>query len=521
MSEVYLLGLDVGTSGVKALLLPVEGRDEHPNSTTVDLLLSTPRPGWTEQNPDDWWAATAEAIGRVLTEGGVDPAQIAGIAASGQMHGATLLDRTGAVVRPCILWNDQRTAAECAHITNSIGVESLLANVGNPALTGFTLPKLLWVRAHEPEAYERIATVLLPKDYINFRLTGELATEASDASGTLLFDVARRRWSDTVAGGLDISTSLLPLVHRSIDVVGEVTHEAARLTGLRAGTPVIAGGADNACAAVGMGVVRPGQVLASLGTSGTLVAPMEQPEVDPQGRLHTFCHAVPDTWYAMGVVLSAGGSLRWVRDALGEPERETARRQGRDPYEVIMDGAAEVPAGSEGLLFLPYLTGERTPHADPNARGVLFGLSLRHDRRSIARSVVEGVTYALADSADLMRQLGVDVETVRVTGGGARSKLWRSILADVLGARVVWAGGDTGPAFGAAILAGVGADVFSSVEEATERLVGLAGAVEPDPETSTLYAQYRTLYDHLYPALKAEYSALAELVETTSVQPSE
>lgn len=504
----YLLGLDIGTSGVKALLLDPSGARW---SATEALSLATPRPGWTEQDPADWWEATRGAIQSVLGAAAIEAGEIEAVAASGQMHGLTLVDAQGNVLRPCILWNDQRTSAECDWITQTVGTERTLSWTGNPALTGFTAPKLLWVRANEPDVLSRAAAALLPKDYVNFLLTNELATEASDASGTLLFDVRNRRWSSEMLAALDIPETLLPPVHRSIDVIGRVTEEAARATGLRSGTPVVAGGADNACAAVGMGIVRPGQVLASLGTSGTLVAPTATPSVDERGRLHTFCHAVPDTWYLMGVVLSAGGSLRWYRDTLGEPESVVANARGRDPYEVIVDEAALVPAGSDGLIFLPYLTGERTPHADPLARGAFVGLSLAHSRAHLARSVIEGVSYALADSGDLMRALGVSLESVRVTGGGGRSELWRNILANVLQSRVLAATGDTGPAFGAAILAGVGAGVFSSIEDATETLVRIETEVQPTNEESVQYARCRAVYDALYPALRPSFAQLSRL----------
>lgn len=509
----YLLGLDLGTSGVKALLLPVtEEPEARTHAATAELTLSTPYPGWSEQNPTDWWHAVTQAIRAVLKTSGVEPSQIAGLATSGQMHGATLLDGAGEVVRPCILWNDQRSAPECAEITEQIGLDRLLKWVGNPALAGFTAPKLLWVRRHEPEAWSRTRTVLLPKDYINCRLTGNCATEMSDASGTLLFDVALRCWSGPMLESLGLSPDLLPSVHLSTDQVGQVNAQAARDTGLRQGTPVMAGAADNACAAVGMGVVRPGEIMASLGTSGTVLAPTARPEGDPAGRLHTFCHAVADTWYVMGVVLSAGGSLRWFRDTLAQPEREIAAREGRDPYQVMLEACDAVPAGSEGLVFLPYLTGERTPHGDPHARGVFFGLSLRHTRAHLTRSVIEGVAYALSDCTDLMRQLGLDINLVRATGGGARSALWMQILADVLEARVATSLTDTGPSLGAAILAGVGTGVYPSVLAATEILVTMRSAVEPDTQVG-LYRGYRTLYQRLYPALKEHFGALASLPE--------
>jgi xylulokinase len=508
----YLLGLDLGTSGVKALLLPVDDADAPVLSATVELTFSTPRPGWSEQDPTDWWRATAKVIREILDRSGVRTGEVAGLATSGQMHGTTLLDSEGEVLMPCILWNDQRSAEECRIITERVGFDQLLTWVANPALAGFTAPKLLWVQRHEPELWTRTRTVLLPKDYINYCLTGELSTEVSDASGTLLFDVAHRRWSEPMARAIDVPLSMLPPVLASTGVAGRVTAEAAAATGLMEGTPVVAGGADNACAAVGMGVVRQGEVLASIGTSGTLLAPTEEPRVDLQGRLHTFCHAVPNTWYLMGVVLSAGGSLRWFRDTIADPQCQAASVEGRDAYEVIMEEAASAPPGSEGLIFLPYLTGERTPHGDPHARGVFFGISLRHTRAHLARAVIEGVTFALADSAALMRALDVEVGTVRATGGGARSAFWMQMLADVLGARVATSGDDKGPAFGAAIIAGVGCDMFPSIAEATDRLVKPHEQFEASPKSQDTYRRGHELYGGLYPALKESFANLDGLV---------
>jgi xylulokinase len=506
VSPTYLLGIDLGTSGVKVLLLPAEGSAD-PVTASVSLTLSTPRPGWSEQEPEAWWEATRQAIQAALLEGGVNPSDIAAVAVSGQMHGATVLDKDRRVIRPCILWNDQRSGQECEWITERVGAQELLAAVGNPALAGFTAPKLLWLRVHEPESYNRIRTVLLPKDYLNYRLTGRLCTEVSDASGTLLFDVAQRAWSEEVGRELDIPLDWLPPVLESTDVLGSVTAEAAEATGLRAGTPVAAGGADNACAAIGAGVVSGGHVLASVGTSGTLLAPSERPNVDPQGRLHTFCHGVPDTWYLMGVVLSAGGSLRWLRDVLGIEGLE-----GSDPYAVMMQEAEQISPGSEGLLFLPYLTGERTPHGDSLARGAFVGLSLRHTRAHLIRAVIEGVSFALADSAALMREISIDLETVRMTGGGARSGLWRQILADALDSRVTTTAGEMGPAYGAAIIAGVGAGVFLSIPEACERLVTIGSETTPDAQGARFFRAYHRIYDGLYPALKASFVEIDDVM---------
>lgn len=505
----YLLGIDLGTSAVKAVLLS-EDAATTARSHSVPLSLSTPRPRWSEQAPADWWDAAVRAIREILKQTATDAGEIAGVGVSGQMHGATLLDEKDNVLRPCILWNDQRSSGECDWITDRVGLENLLKWVGNPALAGFTVPKLLWVRRNEPPIYDRIRHVLLPKDYLNFRLTGQMATDFSDASGTLLFDVAQRRWSNELAGALDLPLSWFPPVFESTAVVGAVSREAATFCGLREGTPVVAGGADNACAAVGMGVIGSGQVLASLGTSGTLLAPMDRPQVDPAGRLHTFCHAVPDTWYAMGVVLSAAGSLSWWRHILDQGMRGRGEQL---TFESMLEEASRVSAGSDGLVFLPYLSGERTPHADPDARGVFFGLSLRHRREHLTRSVVEGVSFALADSADLMRAIGVSLDTVRATGGGAQSVLWRAILASVLGSCVLTAQADFGPAFGAAILAGVGTGRWASVGEATGALVQISEETRPDSGLADVYARYHRVYDSLYPSLAGHFTDLAELAK--------
>jgi xylulokinase len=422
------------------------------------------------------------------------------------MHGATLLEADGKVLRPCILWNDQRSGAECDWITGRVGLDHLLRWVGNPALAGFTVPKLLWVRNNEPEVYARVASVLLPKDYLNYLLTGVQATDYSDASGTLLFDIGSRQWSSDLAEALDLPLRIFPRAFESSAVIGRITPEAGAATGLAVGTPVVAGGADNACAAVAMGVLQPGQVLASIGTSGTLVAPMNEPRVDAAGRMHTFCHAVPDTWYSMGVVLSAGGSLRWLRDVLGEPD-----------YAAMMEAAARVRPGSDGLIFLPYLTGERTPHGDPDARGAFFGLSLRHGPGHLTRSVVEGVCFALADSADIMRSLGVCLQNVHATGGGARSPLWRTVLASALRSTVVEAAEDGGPAWGAAILAGVGSGIWESVQQGSQRLLHLGDATDPDPALSSAYRPYHRLYDALYPRLADSYRELAQIEAANQV----
>jgi xylulokinase len=505
----YLMGVDLGTSGVKGILIDSDGQLVAQNS--APLTLSTPHPNWSEQDPADWWDAVTKVIKVLVALAPGGASGIVAVGLSGQMHGATFLDSAGLPLRPAILWNDQRSGCECEYIVEKVGFENLVQSLGNQAFAGFQAPKILWVRNHEPDVYSRTSKILLPKDYINFRLTGQMATEPSDASGTLLFDIVRRTWSKSVLALLDISLDLLPDVQPSESTVGAITAEVADVTGLRAGTPVIAGGADNACAALGIGIVRRGDTMVSLGTSGTVLAPSDRPVIDEQARLHSFCHAVPDTWYSMGVVLSAGGSLRWFRDTLSEAQVKAATSRGVDPYEVIMESAATAPPGCEGLVFLPYLTGERTPYPDPDARGVFFGLSLRQRYSHIARSVVEGISFALRDSTELLHGLGVETPVIRVTGGGARSPFWLQLLADVLQGRVATALSDTGPSFGAAILAGTGSGVFSSAAETAGRLAKASATIVPDSSTAAEYDRTYELYRLLYPSLQPAYEALGVL----------
>ncbi len=505
----YLLGIDVGTTGAKALLIDGAGRVV--TGATNEYPMFTPRPLWTEQNPADWWAATVQSIRQVLAETGIDPGQVAGVGLTGQMHGLVLLDAHGEVLRPCIMWNDQRTAAQCESITREVGAENVLRLTGNPVLPGFTAPKIAWVRDHEPEVYRRAAKVLLPKDYVRYRLTGGFFSEVSDASGTSLFDVGQRRWSDEMLKAVGVPPAWMPEVTESPVVSARVSPTAAGETGLLAGTPVVGGGGDQAAQAVGTGIVAEGVVSVTIGTSGVVFAASESYRVEPQGRLHAFCHAVPGMWHLMGVMLSAGGSFRWCRDALGDLEQAQARATGRDPYDLLTEAAAQVPPGCEGLIFLPYLTGERTPYPDPDARGVFFGLTLRHSKAHLTRAVLEGVTYGLRDSLELMRALGLSIEQVRASGGGARSALWRQILADVFAAEIVTVSVTEGAAYGAALLAAVGTGVYSSVAEACQAAVQVTGATQPGP-AAPIYADYYPIYRALYPALAPQFKALAPIV---------
>jgi xylulokinase len=492
------IGLDVGTSGVKAVLIAEDGAVVA--SAVADYPLLTPRPGWTEQEPDAWWQASCDVLRRLARQAS---GPIEAIGLTGQMHGAVFLDGDGGVIRPAILWNDQRTAAECAEIERSVGADRLRRIAGNPALTGFQAPKVLWLRNNEPEAYARVRSLLLPKDFIRFRLSGGRATDASDAAGTLLLDLARRDWSDEILAALDIPADWLPRVHEGPEVTGQLSAEGAAATGLSAGLPVIAGGGDNAAAAVGCGVVRAGTGFVSLGTSGVVFVPSDMLQIDPSGALHAFCHAVPGQYHLMGVILSAGGSLRWYRDVIAAEQAAAAQARGADPYDELLAPAAAIAPGADGLYFLPYLAGERTPHMDPFARGGWIGLTLAHDRRHLVRALLEGVSFALKDCLVLMERLGVSPDVLYAVGGGARNALWRSMLASVLGVPLQRLQVEEGPALGAALLAAVGAGVHPDVAAAVEAAVRLQG--EPDAPDGALHARYEKLHGafaRLYPALR-------------------
>jgi xylulokinase len=507
----YLLGIDIGTSGTKTLLIDESGAARA--SKTVEYPLLTPHPGWAEQRPDDWWRATCDSIRAVLAKSRVKPADIKAIGLSGQMHGSVFLDEKGKVVRPCILWCDGRTAAECDEIMTTVGPARMHDLVSNPALAGFTAPKVVWLRNHEPDRFARVRQILLPKDYIRYRLTGEYAAEVSDAAGTVMFDVKNRRWSDELLDLLKIPREWLPPVFESYDVCGHVTPTAARATGLVKGIPCVGGGADNTCAAIGCGVVVEGRVMTSIGSSGTVVAPTDQPYVDPQERLHTFCHSTRRQWYLMGCMLTAGMSLQWYRNQLAELERAAAKKKKADVYDILMDQAGKTPPGAEGLFFLPYLMGERSPHKDPFARGAFVGLSFRHTKGHLVRAIVEGVTFALRDSLEIMKGLGAKIEQVRLIAGGAKSPFWRQMVADVFGQAVVIPSNTEGAAMGAAILAGVGAGVFGDFVETTERILPIASSVDPDPKQ---HEQYNEVYSHfvkLYPALKGHYGEMGRVLK--------
>jgi xylulokinase len=509
----YSIGIDVGTTGTKAVLIDPTGRVTA--RSTHEYPLHTPRPGWAEQDPADWWRGTVAAIRDVLSSSGAWPEEIRGLGLSGQQHGSVFLDKEGTVIREALLWCDQRTAAQCAWIHDRVGFDRVVAETLNPVLTGFQAPKIVWLRDNEPENYARLRTILLPKDYVRYRLTGEFATEVSDAAGTSLLNVAKRDWSDAMLAGLGLTREMLPKVYESPVASTRVSQAAAHETGLPAGLPIAGGGGDNACSAVGNGVIEEGIVQVSVGTSGTVFSPMNQPKMDPKLRVHTFCHAVPGQWHAMGVMLMAGGSLRWFRDELCQEEKAEAMQRGVDPYEIITGKAAAAPIGSEGLIFLPYMTGERTPHADPNARGVFLGLGLRHTKAHLARAVMEGVCYGLRDSLEILREMKLPLNEIRNTGGGSRNPLWRQMQSDVFRAPLVAMAIDEGAAFGAALLGGVAGQVWPDVPSGCAAAVRTKEPTHPDRKSSAVYNKYYPIYRGLYRPLKRPFARIARVVEQT------
>jgi len=506
-----VLGVDVGTTGTKAVAVNKAGTVVA--TALVEYPLLSPKPNWAEQDPAEWKRAALEALTRLAHAPGVKPADVKGIGLTGQMHGSVFLDKDNKVLRNAILWCDQRTAKQCDDITAKVGAEKLIQMVCNPALTGFTAPKILWLRDHEPAVYDSVAKVLLPKDYVRFELTGEFATDMADASGTLLFDVKNRMWHKELLSMLDIPLEFMPRAYEGPEVTGRLGAEAAKTTGLPAGIPVIAGGGDQAAGGVGCGIVQEGVISSTVGTSGVVFAFADKISTDPQGRVHTFCHSVPGKWHVMGVMLSAGGSLRWFRDALCQNEKAVAAETGADPYEYLTAAASRIPIGSEGLLFLPYLTGERTPHKDPFAKGAFIGLSLRHTRAHMARAVLEGVAFGMRDSLEIIREMGVPIRQVRASGGGARSAFWRQMQADVNKAPLVTINVDEGPAYGAALLATVATGMYGSVEEACDATIRVTDTCEPDAARSKQYDRWFIEYQRSYQALAGGFRRCAEILE--------
>lgn len=490
----YFLGIDTSTTSSKALII-----DEHGEVIAVASsphTLQTPKPLWSEQNPLEWWDAVSASIRSVLEKAGIGGERIAAVGLTGQMHGLVLLDETGNVLRPAILWNDQRTQSQCDEIHQKIGKEKFIKITGNVALTGFTAPKILWVKENEPEVYAKAKHVLLPKDYIRYKLTGEYAMDKADGAGTVLFDLKSRDWSNEVLLALEIPRGWMPKTFEGTEFTGHVTAEAAALTGLKAGTPIAAGGGDQAAGAVGVGAVEPGIVGLTVGTSGVVFATTPSALIEPEGRLHAFCHAVPGMWHFMGVMLSAAGSLQWYRDALA-PQMS---------FDDLLKEAESAPAGSEGLQFLPYLSGERTPHPDPLARGAFIGLTLRHSRAHMTRAVLEGVAFGLKDSFTLIQNAGLGkITQVRGSGGGTKGALWRQILASVLEAELVTVNTTEGGAYGAALLAGVGAGAWIDVASACKDCIKITGRTSPDPTQFNVYRKSYSVFQGLYPALKSSF----------------
>ena len=495
------LGIDVGTGGTRALIMDVQGQVVA-SASAEHHHFASPRPGWAEQDPRDWWQACGAAVRKALQSGNVRAEDIGCVGFSGQMHGAVLLDSADEVVRPAIIWCDQRSEAQCLELENTIGRDALIRLTCNPPLTNFTVTKFLWVRETEPQAWHRVAHVMLPKDYVRFRLTGERAIDMADASGTLLLDVANRKWSAEVLSKTGIDQKLLPALFESPQVCGKVSAAGAEATGLKVGTPVVAGAGDQAAGAIGMGIARVGAVSATIGTSGVVFASTDRPAMDPQGRLHTFCHAIPGRWHVMGVTQAAGLSLRWYRDQFGGASPGVQKKDGRDPYDVFAEEAAAAPAGSEGAFWAPYLMGERTPHLDPNARGALVGLTASHTRAHVIRAILEGVAFSLKDTFTIFEEMKVPVTAIRLGGGGARSPLWRQIQADVYGHEVEIVAAEEGAAYGAAILAGTGAGAWSSVEQACDAIVRVAKKIVPNQKDSATMQQSYRGYRKIYPALR-------------------
>lgn len=505
----YVIGVDLGTSGTKTVLFSTDGQPIA--SKTIEYPLYQPQNGWAEQAPEDWWHAACGSMKEVISKSGINPKDIKGIGISGQMHGLVMLDKSGNVLRKSIIWCDQRTAAECDEITSKVGASRLIELTANPALTGFTASKILWVRNNEPEVYEKCAHILLPKDYVRYMLTGEFATEVSDASGMQLLDVPNRCWSDEVLSKLGIDKSLLAKVYESPEVTGKVSAQAAELCGVPAGTPVVGGAGDNAAAAVGTGTVQDGIAFTTLGTSGVVFAHTDKLSIDPKGRVHTFCCAVPGAWHVMGVTQAAGLSLKWFRDNFCSDEMIVAKGLDKDPYYIMDKQAERIPIGADRLLYLPYLMGERTPHLDPNCRGAFIGLSAMHTRQHMLRAVMEGVVYSQRDSVEVLRGMGVKINDMLACGGGGTSPLWRQMLADVYGCPVKTVVSKEGPALGVAILASVGTGVYSSVQEACKQVIKTNPAQNPIAANSAEYEKFYKMYIELYPALKDSYAKLAKI----------
>ena len=507
--SIYL-GIDIGTSGTKTLAIDDRGAILASALETYPCYF--PKPLWSEQDPDDWWQATIQSVRKTMAKAKLKSADVKAIGLSGQMHGSVFLDKNNKVIRRAILWNDQRTAAECEEMESRVGGRAnLIKLVANPALTGFTAPKILWLRNHEPKHFEKTRKVLLPKDEVRRRLTGEFATEVSDASGMLLLDVAHRTWSKKLLSALELDIDLLAECYESEEVTGRLTPETAKLLGLSTDCVVVGGAGDCAAGAVGNGIVASGVLSTSIGTSGVMFVHCDAVKIDPLGRVHTFCHAVRGRWHIMGVNLCAGGSLQWFRNELCKTDAAAARRAKREIYDILAEEAQKVPTGSEGLFFLPYLSGERTPHADPDARGCFIGITLAHTRGRLIRSIMEGVTYSMRDSLEIIEGLGVPVRQIRASGGGSRSHLWRQIQADVFGRKVVTINTEEGPAYGVALLAAVGAGAFKNVAEACGATIRVVKETGVNRAAKAVYDRAFPEYQQLYRSLKDDFKRIAAL----------
>jgi len=502
---MYYIGIDIGTSSVKALLIDSGGRVI--KTAVPEYSFQTPKPLWAEADPLDWWEATQQAIKELLLK--VQSSEIAGIGLTGQMHGMVAMNKEGSVLRPCIMWNDQRSHLECDEITERVGQKKILSITGNPVLPGFTAPKILWTQKNEPDLFALIDKVVLPKDFIRYKLTGSFFSDVSDASGTSLLDVGKRTWSQEMFDCMGWPISWMPEVTESTEVSAKISAEAATLTGLLEGTPVVAGGGDCAAQAVGSGIVEEGKVSVTLGTSGVVFAQSDEYRVEPNGKLHAFCHAVPGKWHVMGVMLSAAGSFQWYKNQFGMEEQRIEKEGGANAYETLTKEAQQVIAGSEGLFFLPYLSGERTPHPDPYARGCFIGMSLRHQKKHHTRAVLEGVSYGLNDSLSMMKELGVNPNEIILSGGGSRSALWKQMLADIFATPCAMVNALEGAAYGAAILAAVGVGGFGTVQEACSSFIQKIETVDPGPNLETYKRNY-PIYKSLYPTLKAQFAKIAE-----------
>ncbi|WP_039653479.1 xylulokinase [Clostridium tyrobutyricum] len=505
----YVLGIDIGTSGTKTALFDENGKTI--SSSLNEYKLYQPRIGWAEQDPQDWWKAVILGIRTVLSESGIIPEKIKAIGLSGQMHGLVMLDKQLRILRPSIIWCDQRTNEECIDITEIVGKQRLIEITANPALTGFTASKIIWVKKHEPEIYEKAYKILLPKDYIRFMLTGEFATEVSDASGMQLLDIAKRNWSSEMLSKLQIDVNLLGKVYESQEITGKINKYAAELTGLKEDTLVVGGAGDQAAGAIGNGIVKSGMVSSTIGTSRVVFAYTDKAVIDRKGRVHTFCYAIPNTWHVMGVTQSAGLSLKWFRDNFCNYEKESANLIGTDIYEFLNKEASMSKPGCEGLIYLPYLMGERTPHLDPLARGVFFGLTSRHKKNDMLRAIMEGVGYSLKDCMDVINEMGINSNQVRASGGGGKSHLWRQIQADMFNTEVTTVNSNEGPSLGAAILALVGIGQYSSVREACDNIIYNISSQKPIYDNSILYNRYHSIYKGIYKCLKPQFNNISNI----------